>query len=531
MATQSAAAPTAMDEKPQNGGTELVQPTNEYEQTAREEPAKPSETTSSFVNSEPMREDQVENAVKFLSHPKVRGSPIMYRRSFLEKKGLTKEEIDEAFRRVPDSPPIVQTATMNQDGQLKTSSNIRQPVQTLQPASPPPKGAATSLGTLSRYRFHWSHAILAVGLLAASGAGTVVLIKNSILPWLKSWIRKVVMEEEDAPVMKTDLKPTLAEETAAAAKAAAAAAVVVAKASQDLFSSINEETRYFKEFKNLLDIQVQETKSITNAIRRLEGKSSSTGRTLLSEQEDYRVTPTSSKQPIANGKVDYDLRSVKSSSSPASVEPSTAPPPKSYMEIMAMVQRGEKPSNIRDINDLPPNPNQQPSNPRLAPRTKPWEIGQTQNSSVQVLQPQVNGEGLNSKVQETTYQFDDDTSVPWWQRKNARTAQIDNEIEFNAAPYGARSSEQPVQRSWVPPQAPPVQMPEAAEAIRRPKPLVQKEQFPNDQSVAQPSDESDELQRITKLSESGGAIDATVVSSTVNSSEIQEIQEDKYVGN
>lgn len=59
--------------------------------------------TSVFVNSEPMREEQVQNAVKFLSHPKVRGSPVMYRRSFLEKKGLTKEEIDEAFRRVPVS--------------------------------------------------------------------------------------------------------------------------------------------------------------------------------------------------------------------------------------------------------------------------------------------------------------------------------------------------------------------------------------------------------------------------------------------
>jgi peroxin-14 len=58
-------------------------------------------TPSVFVNSEPMREEQVENAVKFLSHPKVRGSPVIFRRSFLEKKGLTKEEIDESFRRVP----------------------------------------------------------------------------------------------------------------------------------------------------------------------------------------------------------------------------------------------------------------------------------------------------------------------------------------------------------------------------------------------------------------------------------------------
>lgn len=50
-----------------------------------------------------VREDYVQNAVNFLAHPKVKGSPVSYRYSFLEKKGLTKEEIDEAFRRVPVS--------------------------------------------------------------------------------------------------------------------------------------------------------------------------------------------------------------------------------------------------------------------------------------------------------------------------------------------------------------------------------------------------------------------------------------------
>ncbi|KAJ7956247.1 peroxisomal membrane protein PEX14 [Quillaja saponaria] len=511
MATQSAGPPHATDEKPQNPGAEPVQPSNEYEQTARAEPAKPSATTSPFVNSEPIREEQVENAVKFLSHPKVRGSPVVYRRSFLEKKGLTKEEIDEAFQRVPDSSPNIQTTTVNQDSQLKTTSNIQKPVQTLQPtAAAAQSGSTTSVGTLSHYRFHWSHAIVAIGLLAASGAGTAMLIKKSILPRLKSWIRKVVLEEEDASVKKTDLKPTLAEETAAAAKAAAAAAADVAKASENILSSRTEETRYFQEFKSLLDIQVQEMKSMTNAIRRLEGQSSGNGKTLLSEQEDYRVITTSSKQLTANGKVNYDLRSVRSSSPPASVVPSAAPHPKSYME---------------DINDLPPNPNQQQSNPRLAPRTKPWEVNQTQNNSIEVLRPQVNGEGLHSKVQESTYQLNDDTSLPWWQRKNARITEIEN--EFNAAP---RSIEQPVQRTWVPPQPPPVQMPEAAEAIRRPKSLVQKEQLPDDQLVGHPSDVSDELQKITKLSESGGAVDVTALSSTVNSGEIQELQEDKYVG-
>jgi hypothetical protein len=50
---------------------------------------------------QPLREDYVQNAVKFLSHPKVRGSAVVYRRSFLQNKGLTSDEIDEAFRRVP----------------------------------------------------------------------------------------------------------------------------------------------------------------------------------------------------------------------------------------------------------------------------------------------------------------------------------------------------------------------------------------------------------------------------------------------
>uniref|UniRef100_A0A2N9IXK3 Peroxisomal membrane protein PEX14 n=1 Tax=Fagus sylvatica TaxID=28930 RepID=A0A2N9IXK3_FAGSY len=80
----------------------------------------------------------------------------------------------------------------------------------------------------------------AVGILAVSGAGTAVLIKNSIVPRLKSWIRKVVLEEENDLVKKIDSKPSLAEEAAAAAKAAAAAAADVAKASQEMLNSRNE---------------------------------------------------------------------------------------------------------------------------------------------------------------------------------------------------------------------------------------------------------------------------------------------------
>ena len=56
------------------------------------------------VQSVPLREDQITNAISFLTHPKVSASPIATKRSFLERKGLTTEEIEEAFRRVPAEP-------------------------------------------------------------------------------------------------------------------------------------------------------------------------------------------------------------------------------------------------------------------------------------------------------------------------------------------------------------------------------------------------------------------------------------------
>ena len=123
-----------------------------------------------------------------------------------------------------------------------------------------------------------------------------------------------------------------------------------------------------------------------------------------------------------------------------------------------------------------------------------------------------------------------DSSTPWWQRKTPSITEIENEDEVKASPQILR---QPVQRAWVPPQPPPIAMAEAAEAIRRPKPSMQKESLVNDQLVARSSsDVTDELQRITKISESGGALEMNNGSaaeingnSYLNSTEIHEEQE------
>lgn len=70
--------------------------------TATEPPAStPVKAVPAAEENLPLREEFVQNAVKFLSHPKVQGSPVQYRRSFLEKKGLNSAEITEAFKRVP----------------------------------------------------------------------------------------------------------------------------------------------------------------------------------------------------------------------------------------------------------------------------------------------------------------------------------------------------------------------------------------------------------------------------------------------
>ncbi|XP_078431177.1 peroxin 14 isoform X3 [Wolffia australiana] len=406
-------------------------------------------STDAFIKAitapqeQPMREEQIQNAVKFLSHPKVRGSPVVYRRSFLEKKGLTREEIDEAFRRVPDPPPTTagtETAKTAQAGSPeKTSvavpSQVPSPTiqTTLAPAQPP------SL----RSKLRWPYIVLAVGVLATSGAGTAVLFKNAVIPRLKAWIRKVVKEEDDS-LKKEKLGPGPAEEAAEAAKAAASAAAVVAKACQDLLASRNEEKKYFETFAGLLDTQVKEMKSMGSAIRGLESLRESVPQPDRRKGEIHYVSGTASNA----------RSSLTSDQSDSRISPMNP-------QIMSMVQRGEKPPGIKDINDMPPNPNQPPSNPRLAPRAKPWETAaqaqpipgynQASDSELNKQISQVNGDSLD------------------WSEQTSWKQKVSDVEESKVSSYGIGSKNWPG-REWVPPQTPSVAIPESAAAIRKPKP-------------------------------------------------------------
>ncbi|KAL0925015.1 hypothetical protein M5K25_003321 [Dendrobium thyrsiflorum] len=447
------------DEKTQSKGPELSLPPGGI---AQSEPTDGLQQRSPFITSEPIREDQVQNAVKFLSHPKVRGSPVIYRRSFLERKGLTKEEIDEAFLRVPDPPPnatTAETVSTMQATQVKPSTSL-QPQASLQTAPPAASQVgAVSLTTMSQKpRFNWSHALIAIGVLSASGAGSAVLFKRVVLPRLKAWIRRVAVEDKEDRATKS-----LAAETAEAAKAAASAAAIVATASQELLNSKNEDRKYFEAFMGMIDVQVKEMKSMTEAIHKLEKAREQ--EKLIDEYVQYatangtsnnswkpsQVNHTLLNQVRVNGTSTTSYGAEGQSLAPASVEPTTASHPKSYMEIMAMVQRGEKPPNIKEINDTPPNPNQPPSKPLIAPRTKPWEI--------------------NSQTQENG-QSQDISSEPWWRKKSVKITELEPEGEEPLRQLATNDWPPSSQRTWVPPQPPTVAIPESAAAIRHPKPSL-----------------------------------------------------------
>lgn len=155
---------------------------------------------------------------------------------------------------------------------------------------------------------------------------------------------------------------------------------------------------------------------------------------------------------------------------------------------------------------------------------QPWEI-QAQNTVANNVLTQ------ESDTSNYDNQLNGDDTAPWWQRKNVRITEIetaDQEQKFGSP--NMLANERPPQRSWVPPQPPPVAMPEAAKAIRQPKkPTYQTDQLTDTQLLARSADPVDELQRVTKIAETGGSLEANGESSDLPSTEIQTEENGSYL--
>ncbi|ETM54588.1 hypothetical protein, variant [Phytophthora nicotianae] len=121
-----------------------------------------------------MREEMVENGLKFLQHPNVQSTPLSERVSFLEGKGMTKEEIQGAIERhqnggtATSTTPIVQTAVPQQQ-QLPTAAPMMMsaaaPIQMMQRRARYPAyvrvlwTVSSLVGAASILTFLWNYAV------------------------------------------------------------------------------------------------------------------------------------------------------------------------------------------------------------------------------------------------------------------------------------------------------------------------------------------------------------------------------------
>jgi peroxin-14 len=394
-----------------------------------------------FEAPQAVREDYIQNAVKFLAHPKVKGSPVSYRYSFLEKKGLTKDEIEEAFRRVPDPQPnstdaaavgSQQASNPNQSAGAQPYTSVQSPLATT--------GSVTTGHIVSQTRpqFSWFHTLLGAGIFLGFGASSVVIIKNVFLPRLKSWTRRVVSEgDENAD---NELKSKLYDEIKKSMEASSSAFSAIAKTNQELLASKDEDKKILVKLTEALDSQAEVLKSLSEALNQTRENRFSQYNML---EEHVQPGPwngpttnswrASQQTNMYNMTPNGDFDSGRQSFLPLPAEPTSGSFPRSYVE-----QRVPRPG-----------------------------YG---------FQPQMGNDRSNPGMREGYY-----GSPPYYSGGT-------NPVEAPApvpTPIAAPTpvptpvvEESPFQRRWVPPQPPGVAMPEAAAAIRQPRSLPRQESQP-----------------------------------------------------
>ncbi|KAJ3284668.1 peroxisomal membrane protein pex14 [Borealophlyctis nickersoniae] len=129
------------------------------------------------------REDVIQSAIRFLQDPKVQQSPLAKRIAFLEGKGLSSEEIEQALARAGGGSATTTTTT--------TVANAAPPVPPGGPGAYPPPGYPQYPLMYAPQppppsQLNWKDYTLgAVGVVGA-GYGLYVLAKRHILPRI-SW--------------------------------------------------------------------------------------------------------------------------------------------------------------------------------------------------------------------------------------------------------------------------------------------------------------------------------------------------------
>lgn len=116
-----------------------------------------------------MREDLITSAISFLSDPKVQSAPLAKKVSFLESKGMTSEEIEEAMARAngkaASTTTTTTTSTVPQQGGMMVQQQPGMVLQHVPPPLPP------------RPAYDWRDIFIAAILAGGVGYGVWTLAK------------------------------------------------------------------------------------------------------------------------------------------------------------------------------------------------------------------------------------------------------------------------------------------------------------------------------------------------------------------
>lgn len=348
-----------------------------------------------------LREEQIQNAINFLSHPKVRASSKESKVSFLEKKGLTAAEIDEAFRRLPDNLQGAGTSTNTDQPRQPLPKPYPTPAQTS--SSVVPYTGSTSLQQQQPQSLRWTQAVVGASVVAVG----VYALKQMVGPYAAKLYRRLYGVESSAEKEKEEekrvadvLATAIQSQTSELRSAVESLKEMIQQLDQKKeapspaepgisAADLREELRNFAE--QLEEHRAAPQKAETSMERELRELKS-----LVSQQVTEKRSHDSSHHHASpqhhsgtNGFLSVTPPAARVSHKQESPKQESPPPlPKapqqspSYMEVLEMLEKGETPPNVRtDINDQPPNPTQPPPNTRIQPKPKPWERNKASSSS------------------------------------------------------------------------------------------------------------------------------------------------------
>lgn len=147
------------------------------------------------------RQALIDNAVGFLTDPSVQSSPISSRITFLEKKGLSSTEIDEALAKAGLSRPDQPNASIKQlSSQLAPSGGHGEPPASL-------KALATGKGGFTWKRILVFVAVLS-GALATFNIPSATKFIKRLLGRLKAYLKFLLYGEEPRSSFSRIASPT-----------------------------------------------------------------------------------------------------------------------------------------------------------------------------------------------------------------------------------------------------------------------------------------------------------------------------------